>query len=103
MVASSGGWNCRVSGSRRIPSEARTDGGASAIHSPIAVNDRDPASTAAIAAASSEHSEWRIPRGSRGSGTRARYSSRLRLPGRQQFTLARRKAGELVQGRTDQG
>ena len=77
IVASSGGLNRRVSGSRRIPSVARTDGGASATHSPIAVNDRDPASTAAIAAASSEHSEWRTPRGSRGSGTHARYSSRL--------------------------
>ena len=77
MVASPGGSNRRVSGSRRIPSEARTGGGASAIHSPMAVNDCAPAITAAIAAASTEDSEWRTPRRLRGSGTRARCSSKL--------------------------
>lgn len=78
MVASPGGSHRRVSGSRRIPSEASTCGGASAIHSPMAVNDCAPASTAAIAAASTEDSEWRTPRRLRGSGTRARCSSKLR-------------------------
>jgi len=46
MVTSSGGSNRRVSRSR-MPSASKRCGGASAIHSPIAANDRDPASTAA--------------------------------------------------------
>jgi hypothetical protein len=61
------------------PRQARTCGGASATHSPMAVNDRALASTAAAAASNNDVSVWRTPRGSRGSGTRARYSSR---PGR---------------------
>jgi hypothetical protein len=50
MVASPGGSNRRVSGSRRTPRAASTCGGASATHSPTAVNDLAPASTAATAA-----------------------------------------------------
>lgn len=58
--------------------QASTDGGASAIHSPMAVNDCAPASTAAIAAASTDGSGWRRARRLRGSGTRSRCSSKLR-------------------------
>jgi hypothetical protein len=76
MVASSGGSNRPVSGSRRTPGEARTCGGASATHSPTAVNDRGPAATAATAASNSDVSVWRTPRGTRGSGIRARHSRR---------------------------
>lgn len=43
------GSNRRVSGSRRIPSGPRTREGASATHSPIAANDRAPASTTVTA------------------------------------------------------
>jgi uncharacterized lipoprotein len=72
IVFSSGGSKTRNSGSYRTPSEAMTCGGASAIHSPIAANERAPANTAATAMASSDVSGCRNPRASRGSGTNAR-------------------------------
>ena len=90
MVASSGGTNRRVSGSQRTPRAARTCGGASATHSPTAVNDVAPASTAATAAINNEVRLCRTPRGSRGSGTRARYSAR---PGHWPDSSARSLAG----------
>lgn len=76
MVASSGGTNRRVSGSRRTPRAARTCGGASATHSPTAVSDVAPASTAATAAINKDVRLCRTPRRFRGSGTNARYSAR---------------------------
>lgn len=101
MVASPGGSNRRVSGSLRIPSEASTDGGASAIHSPMAVNDCAPASTAAIAAASTEGSEWRAS-----ALTWVRHPRQMlqqaQLTDRQQVTVTRRNLSDLPQGRTDQ-
>ena len=66
-------------GPRTAPRTARTSGPASAAHCPIAVNDRDPAITAAIPTASNPASECRRPRLFRGSGTRARRSSRYWL------------------------
>ncbi len=90
MVASSGGSNRRASGSWRTPSAARTCGGASATHSPTAANDCAPASTAATAASNNDVRLCRTPRGSRGSGTRARYSSR---PGHWPASNARSPAG----------
>jgi hypothetical protein len=77
MVASSGGSNRPLNGSRRIPRQARTCGGASVTHSPIALNDRAPASTAATAVSNNDVSVCRTPRRSRGSGTRIRHSSKL--------------------------
>ena len=50
-VASSGGWSVRRHGSARTPSAASTPVGASAAHSPIAVNERAPARTAHTATA----------------------------------------------------
>ena len=46
-VASPGGCQAPVHGSRRVPSAARTGPGASLAHSPIAARDLAPASTAA--------------------------------------------------------
>ena len=80
MVASPGGRNRPASGSKRMPSAASTPGGASATHSPIAASDCAPARTAATEASSTEASEWRTPRGSRGSGTARRYSRRPGYP-----------------------
>jgi hypothetical protein len=77
MVASSGGTNRRVSGSQRTPRAARTCGGASATHSPTAVTDVAPASTAATAAINNDVRLCRTPRRFRGCGTRSRYSARL--------------------------
>jgi hypothetical protein len=68
MVASSGGTNRRASGSRRTPRAARTCGGASATHSPTAVNDVAPASTAATAAINNDVRLCPTPRRFRGSG-----------------------------------
>jgi hypothetical protein len=76
MVASSGGWNWLVSGSRLIPSSARTCGGASATHSPTAASDCAPASTAATDASNNDVSVCRTPCGSRGSGTCGRHPVR---------------------------
>jgi hypothetical protein len=45
-------------------------------HSLISVNDRAPASIAATAASNNDASVCRTPRGSRGSGTCARYPAR---------------------------
>ena len=90
IVASSGGSNRPASGSRRTPRAASTCGGASATHSPIAVNDLAPASTAATAASNNDDRLWRTPRRSRGSGTRARHSSR---PGHWPASSARSLAG----------
>jgi len=77
-VASPGGRQTRRSGSRRAPSAASTDPGASAAHSPIAARDLAPASTAATATASTVPSACRRPRRWRGSASWARSSSRLR-------------------------
>jgi hypothetical protein len=64
---------------RAAPSTASASGPASAAHCPIAANDRDPATTAAIPTASSPASACRRPRLFRGSGTWARRSSRYWL------------------------
>ena len=90
MAASSGGMNRRVSGSRRTPRAARTCGGASATHSPTAVNDAAPASTAATAPIDNHVRLCRTPRRLRGSGTHARYSAR---PGHWPDSSARSLAG----------
>ena len=64
---------------QRITADPETgqDLRASATHSPTAVNDRAPANTAAIAVSNNDVSVCRTPRGSRGSGTWRRHSSRL--------------------------
>jgi hypothetical protein len=51
-----------------------TPAGTSATHSAIAANDLAPASTTATAVASTDANECRTPRGSRRSGTHARYA-----------------------------
>jgi hypothetical protein len=61
---------------RPSPRLARSRGGASAAHSAIAAYDRAPASTAHTAMASTGTSRYRRPRGSLGSGTCPRASSR---------------------------
>ena len=58
------------------PSRARSRGGASAAHSAIAAYDRAPASIAHTTMARTGARAYRIPLGSRGSGTCARASSR---------------------------
>jgi len=55
---------------RVAPSSASSSAGVSPTHSPIAANERAPASTAANPTASSPGNACRTPRGSRGSGTR---------------------------------
>ncbi len=65
------------SASRRAPATARTSCGAlctQAVRSSIAVF---PHSTAAVHSVSTDGRECRIPRGSRGSGTAAKHSSRF--------------------------
>jgi hypothetical protein len=47
---------------------------------PIAADDRTPASTAATAASNSDVSVWRLPRRSRGAGTRARHWHHATMP-----------------------
>lgn len=67
------GATCRAwRGSNRAPRAASTGWGASAAHSPIAVNDCAPAATAAAASARIDPIECRTPRRSRGSGTTVR-------------------------------
>src|SRR5829696_9855294 len=77
-VASVGGRKAPVNGSRRTPKAASTWPGVSLAHSPIAVRDLAPASTAATATASTATSMCRRPRRWRGSLIWARWSSRLR-------------------------
>jgi hypothetical protein len=72
IIASSGTSYARDKGSYRTPSVCSTSAGTSAIHSPIAANEVAPVNAAATAAASSDPSECRTPRGSRGSGTHAK-------------------------------
>lgn len=91
-VQAGDGVNRRVSGSRRTPRAARTCGGASATHSPTAVNDVAPASTAATAAINNDVRLCRTPRGFRGSGTHARYSAR---PGHWPDSSARSLAADV--------
>ena len=79
-----------VSGSQRTPRAARACGGASAAHSPTAVNDVAPASTAATAAINNDVRLCRTPRRFRRSGTRSRYSAR---PGHWPDSSARSLAG----------
>ena len=64
------------SGSRRHPAAARTCRGAALIHAVTSSIAVFPHSTAASDSASTEGRECRIPRGSRGSGTSAKHSSR---------------------------
>ena len=90
IVASSGGSNRPASGSHRTPSAARTCGGASAIHSPTAANDLARPARPPRPPAGTYVRLWRRPRGSRGSGTRARYSAR---PGDWPHSRARSPAG----------
>ena len=125
MVASSGGPDRPVSGSRRTPRAARTCGGASATHSPAAANDRAPASTAATAA--SNNGRQRVPHTA--PITRIRYPRQLlqqarALAGQYRAVTARqirkllqqaralagqyravtaRQIRKLLQGRTDRG
>ncbi|MGX1159077.1 hypothetical protein RKD39_006655 [Streptomyces albogriseolus] len=70
-VAACGAGRMPVSGSGGKPRVSRTVCGASAIHSPIAMSDRAPVSTAAAAAHSSAGAGYRRPRRPRGSGTSA--------------------------------
>jgi hypothetical protein len=65
---------------RAAPSVARASPPASAAHCPIAANDRDPATTAAIPTANRPTSECRRPRFLRGSEIWASRSSRYWLP-----------------------
>jgi hypothetical protein len=58
-----------VAGRRPISNRARTTGVRSRAHSPIAVNDRAPASTAHTPIPSSTATWWRTPRRARGSAT----------------------------------
>jgi hypothetical protein len=71
-VASPGGRQRPVRGSRRTPSAASTWQGASLAHSPIAARELAPATTAATATASTAPSVCRRPRRCRGSGIWAR-------------------------------
>jgi hypothetical protein len=59
----------------RIPNRCATAAGRSATHSPIAVYEREPATTAHTAAASTVTSRCRTPRRARGSGTCANTAS----------------------------
>ena len=68
-VASPGGRQAPVRGSRRTPSAASTWQGASLAHSPIAARELAPATTAATATASTAPSVCRRPRRCRGSGS----------------------------------
>jgi catechol 2,3-dioxygenase-like lactoylglutathione lyase family enzyme len=77
-VASPGGCQAPVHGSRRVPSAARTWPGASLAHSPMAARDLAPTSTAQTATPSTPTSGCRRPRRWRGSVIWARESSRLR-------------------------
>jgi hypothetical protein len=83
IVVSSGACQVPASGSRRTPRAARTGCGASAAHSPMAVRERAPASTAAAARARILTSACRRPLRPRGSGTVAsRYD-----PGNRAFPI----------------
>jgi hypothetical protein len=94
-----GGWwphpaarTAGVSGSQRTPRAARACGGASAAHSPTAVNNVAPASTAATAAINNDVRLCRTPRRFRRSGTRSRYSARPEhWPGSSARSLAGRR------------
>jgi hypothetical protein len=61
-----------VSGSRRVPSAARTGWGASMAHSAMAATDRAPATTPAAASPQDGDQRWRRPARALGSVTAAR-------------------------------
>jgi hypothetical protein len=83
--------------------EARICGGASAAHSPIAVNDRAPASTAAAAVSNNDVSVCRTPRGSPWDLAPAPGTQQARAPAGQQRAITGGQVLKLLQGRTDQG
>ena len=63
--------------SRRAPAAARTSGPAWAIHAVTSSSSVLPDSSAAVTRSSTQGREWRMPRGSRGSGTAAKQPGRL--------------------------
>lgn len=77
IVDSAGQDRFGTSGATAVPRCSSRAGGASATHSLTASRDRAPARTAQDVSARSVTRGCRIPRGSRGSGTCARRSSRV--------------------------
>jgi hypothetical protein len=84
-----------------MPSTSSASGGASAAHSPIAVKDVAPVNAAATAVASTEVSECRTPRGSRGSGTPGQLGDELRNPRSESVTLHLGQLGQGAENSTD--